>query len=318
MCNKGQEAISVSIIHRGHAHILPTPNSPSYMGQASTVSSLGNSNLQPVIILQVAFVSTSGRSYFVVASTFGVQIFDEGGSVILFSYDISKSPVSAFDTDASSAPYAVGIAKLSTRPDTASICVGASSGGILVLSAMGLDISFSSMSRNHDYSVTCLAGLDRTLISGDTSGTVMSWKIDNNEKLNRTSFIRGPNWSCTCLCAYYDLAGKAMAVAAFGSGHLRIYEAATLALRAEVAAHSRWITGLDVAPETRMLISCSEDSIFTIWQLNPDECTPIDYVCSSSVANHKLLGARFLNSHGTSLCLSSFESNFIHCFNLTD
>jgi hypothetical protein len=79
----------------------------------------------------VAFVSTSGRSYFVVASTFGVQIFDEGGSVILFSYDISKSPVSPLNPDANSAPYAVGIAKLSTRPDSALICVGRASTIIL-------------------------------------------------------------------------------------------------------------------------------------------------------------------------------------------
>ncbi|CAB3383872.1 Hypothetical predicted protein [Cloeon dipterum] len=53
MCNKGEEAISVSVIHKSQAHILPTPNSPSYMGQASTVSSLGSSSLQPVTILQV-------------------------------------------------------------------------------------------------------------------------------------------------------------------------------------------------------------------------------------------------------------------------
>ncbi|XP_065339299.1 uncharacterized protein LOC135939065 [Cloeon dipterum] len=316
MCNKGEEAISVSVIHKSQAHILPTPNSPSYMGQASTVSSLGSSSLQPVTILQVAFVSTSGRSYFVVASTFGVQIFDEGGSVILFSYDISKSPVTPDNPDASSAPYAVGIAKLSTRPDTAFICVGASSGGILVLSAVGLDICFCSKAQNHDYSVTCLAGLDRTLVSGDTSGTVMSWKIDDKGKLTRTSFIRGPNWSCTCLCMYYDRSEKAMAVAAFGSGHLRIYEAANLALRAEVAAHSRWITGLDVAVKAKLLVSCSEDSIFSVWQLHPDEKTPIDYLCSTSVSSHKLVGARFLNSEGNSLCLSSFESDLLHCYNL--
>jgi len=85
------------------------------------------------------------------------------------------------------------------------------------------------------------------------------------------------SWSCTCLCGYYDRNERAMAVAAFGSGHLRIYEAATLALRAEVAAHSRWITGLDVALDSLLLLSCSEDSIFSVWQLNPDEENQVNF-----------------------------------------
>jgi hypothetical protein len=54
MCNKGQEAISLSVIHRGQAHILPTPNSPSFMGQASTVSCIGGSCLHPASIFQVS------------------------------------------------------------------------------------------------------------------------------------------------------------------------------------------------------------------------------------------------------------------------
>jgi WD repeat-containing protein 54 len=62
-----------------------------------------------------------------------------------------------------------------------------------------------------------------------------------------------------------------MVVAAFGSGHLRIYEAANLALRTEVAAHSRWITGLDVAMESLLLVSCSEDSTFSDWKLSSDD-----------------------------------------------
>jgi hypothetical protein len=72
----------------------------------------------------VAFVSTSGRSYFVVASTFGIQIFDEGGSVILFSHDITHGNLSQLNADANCAPYSVGIAKLSTRPESAYIAVG--------------------------------------------------------------------------------------------------------------------------------------------------------------------------------------------------
>lgn len=79
-----------------------------------------------------------------------------------------------------------------------------------------------------------------------------------------------------------------MVVAAFGSGHLRIYEAANLALRTEVAAHSRWITGLDVASDSLLLVSCSEDSTFSVWQLNSEEENKVWKDCLECVRFQKM------------------------------
>ena len=39
-------------------------------------------------------------------------------------------------------------------------------------------------------------------------------------------------------------------IAAYGSGHVRLFNAATGRISAEAAAHARWITALDVTPKT--------------------------------------------------------------------
>lgn len=41
---------------------------------------------------------------------------------------------------------------------------------------------------------------------------------------------------------------KGAAVAGYGTGQIRIYEAVTGILHAEVNAHARWIYSLDIAP----------------------------------------------------------------------
>lgn len=37
-------------------------------------------------------------------------------------------------------------------------------------------------------------------------------------------------------------------IGAFGCGHLRLYSASSGRIQAEVSAHARWITAMDVAP----------------------------------------------------------------------
>lgn len=53
----------------------------------------------------------------------------------------------------------------------------------------------------------------------------------------------------SCACSSVKL-WNGIVAAGYGNGQIRLYEAATGLLRAEVNAHARWIYALDLAPQT--------------------------------------------------------------------
>lgn len=65
---------------------------------------------------------------------------------------------------------------------------------------------------------------------------------------------------------------RGLVVGAYGSGHLRVFSVdhrrREVALTIEVAAHAKWITALDIAPESGLILSVSEDSFAKVWQLS--------------------------------------------------
>lgn len=60
---------------------------------------------------------------------------------------------------------------------------------------------------------------------------------------------------------------KGTVVAGYGTGQIRIYEAVTGILHAEVNAHARWIYSLDIAPFSG-LVSAFTDISFSHYYFN--------------------------------------------------
>lgn len=61
-----------------------------------------------------------------------------------------------------------------------------------------------------------------------------------------------------------------MIIAAYGSGHIRLFSMPTSSdplLLVEVAAHARWITAIDVATNEGTVLSVSEDSFVKVWDI---------------------------------------------------
>ena len=114
----------------------------------------------------------------------------------------------------------------------------------------------------------------------------------------------------------------------------------------EVAAHARWITALDLAPDSGRLLSVGEDSIVRVWQIAeeqpmvgiPKSFIPqfYQFMCDlallmpftsiffqiehrfySSIRDSLLVGGRFLTSNGSTFCLSSYDSCEVYCFQLS-
>jgi WD40 repeat protein len=64
---------------------------------------------------------------------------------------------------------------------------------------------------------------------------------------------------------------KDFILGAYGSGHIRVFGTRTLSLMCEVAAHARWITASDIAPDTGYFLSVSEDSFVKIWEISGED-----------------------------------------------
>jgi WD40 repeat protein len=76
---------------------------------------------------------------------------------------------------------------------------------------------------------------------------------------------------------------KDFILGAYGSGHIRVFGIQTLSLICEIAAHARWITATDIAPDTGYFLSASEDSFVKIWQISTEDGRVSHYLTSGQL-----------------------------------
>lgn len=60
---------------------------------------------------------------------------------------------------------------------------------------------------------------------------------------------------------------KDLIVCARLSGVVQIFGRRDLALKAEIEAHSRWITAMDIHPTRDVIVTAAEDCTLNVWQL---------------------------------------------------
>ena len=78
----------------------------------------------------------------------------------------------------------------------------------------------------------------------------------------------------------------------------------------EVSAHNGWITGMDLASQSGLLLTCAEDSYVRVWQLNTKGAL-VEHWFSHPVQDSLMAGAKFMDPRGSSFCISSYDSTQI-------
>ena len=63
----------------------------------------------------------------------------------------------------------------------------------------------------------------------------------------------------SCYCILYTVYMQGIVAAGFGSGHIRLFSIPDGRIMCEIAAHNGWITGMDLASQSGLLLSCAED-----------------------------------------------------------
>ncbi|XP_074721432.1 WD repeat-containing protein 54 isoform X5 [Strix uralensis] len=232
------------------------------------------------LLTQAAWCVLQARVLLVLTSQRGIQMYESDGSIMVYwhALDVAEhSPARAV--------FARGIAAAGGR----FVCVGTSSGLVLVF-----DIPPKGTN------VTDGAG---DLVSADDAGTLCVWST--GEEFTLLSKI--PAFGCSCSSVKL---WNGIVAAGYGNGQIRLYEAATGLLRAEVNAHARWIYALDVAPQTGKLLSGAEDSFVHVWKLsrNPDTGeVAIEHCHAECVTDTQVCGARFCDPEGNSFAVTGYD-----------
>lgn len=255
------------------------------------------------LLTQAAWCVLPSRVLLVLTSQKGIQMYEADGSVLVYwhALDVAEHPPAQ-------AVFARGIAAAGER----FICVGTSSGPVLVfdIPPKGTNVTVSEVLEQHGAAITDIAAEQGRapdgaggLVSADDAGSLCVWST--GEEFRLVSKVP----ACGCTCSSVALWHGTVA-AGFGNGQIRLYEAASGRLRAQVNAHARWINALDLAPETGKLLSGAEDSFVHIWKLsrNPDtDDIEIQHCHAERVPDTQVCGARFCDPEGNSFAVTGYD-----------
>ncbi|KAH7641200.1 WD repeat-containing protein 54 [Dermatophagoides farinae] len=143
------------------------------------------------------------------------------------------------------------------------------------------------------------------------------WKLnEKNLSFTRiTAFNIHPNTKLTCIQVY-----KNLLLIGTVSGQIQIVNIKDGQLLGEIQAHIKCVTSMDVATNIGYLISGSEDSyarLFRLEQINENEFRA-EFLQQFIAPNEMIFGTKFLNPNGSFLAISTFESNQIKIFKISN
>ncbi|CAN7991106.1 unnamed protein product [Ixodes pacificus] len=289
--------VSLAFVSRSHVNTLMKSPDGSVNHSQVTCKDVGGSPCTQLI--QVKWVRMgNSKTFLVIASQRSFQIFEWDGSVFLHCHPFSQ------DLDASQATYGRGIGTCGSSL----LCVGCHNGTILVhLISRDNTVTFCQRAKQHDYPITDIHSYDDVMASADDGGAICLWK----GKTAIALFHKLPTAGAPCVSVrvWHDLV-----VAGYATGHVRVFSTESCQLVAEASAHARWISAIDVAPDTGLMLSVSEDSFVRVWQLDRDGESTIMLKYSATVSNSQLVGGAFMAEDGSSFAVVSYDSEEVFIF----
>ncbi|XP_039615014.1 WD repeat-containing protein 54 isoform X1 [Polypterus senegalus] len=255
------------------------------------------------LIMQASWCVLPSRVLLVLTSQKGIQMYESDGSIMVYwhALDIPETP-------SAQAVFARGIA--AARGNF--ICVGTSSGSLLVFDvpSKGTNITLSEVLEEHREPITDIASEVSSnkeyiadLVSTDDSGLLCVWKAGEDFKL----LNKIPAYGCTCSSV---MLWTGIVVAGYSSGQIRLYDALSGVMYAEVNAHARWIYALDIASDSGKLLSGAEDSLVRIWKLSKSTETntaEIEHLHTECVTDIQICGAKFCDGEGSAFAVTGYD-----------
>jgi len=303
--------------------------------KGSTSGSVGNSQstLKPHLpeskVLQVKWCHLSGRDYLVVGTGAGLAVYDDTITSSVFVLELASQDVPFDDPEAS---FVRGITAIS---ETNHICAGSASGHIFCLLVNGHGDGGPSIELVHTIkphrdddgaATTAMASSGRWGVAASDAGSVTVFDSSNE-------FQTSHRFHGTAPCTSVIVTGNSI-VAGYTTGHLRLFRLSSGVLFAEIGAHTRAISAMDVHPEMSLFVSVGEDSVINIWRLSgggggggegevvggdgdesKSEKTPsVSLEFTGKAADSLLTGVAFSRNGTSHLITSSYDKKCIQWF----
>ena len=187
-----------------------------------------------------------------------------------------------------------------------------------MITAKGNMFQISDTIKKHSDAVAALGGckqatdevqnaLDIDFVCSDDSGNISTFK-SNSPSFEFCSFMNGEGVPCTCV----NLATNGLIFAGYLNGHLKVFDSASSTLLADIAAHARIVSCLDVSPKmegNRLVVaSGSEDSFIRVWHISRDDVIDVTHKWCGSILNLAVCGVKFNDDYGKSVLVSGYDT----------
>ncbi|NXS62991.1 WDR54 protein, partial [Brachypteracias leptosomus] len=299
----GRPLARLSTVHGPGLSLLTADHDGLGFSHRQLQAKEGGTALSTSLLTQAAWCVLPSRILLVLTSQKGIQMYESDGSIMVYWHALDVG-----DHPPAQPVFARGISAAGEH----FICVGTSMGAVLVfdIPPKGTNITVSEVLEQHREPITDIAAeLGQApdgagdVVSADDGGTICVWGA--GEEFTLLSKI--PAYGCSCSSVKL---WNGVVAAGYGDGQIRLFEAATGTLRAQVSAHARWINALDLAPLTGKLLSGAEDSFVHVWRIsrNPDtEDIEIGHCHAECVTDTQVCGARFCDPEGDSFAVTGYD-----------
>ncbi|CAM9255384.1 unnamed protein product, partial [Hapterophycus canaliculatus] len=209
--------------------------------------------------VQVLLCHGEDFDFLVVALNTGVQIWSSDGKRLIYFFDAKiASGLTALD-DGGHFTQGIGMV-----PKGRLFIVGCSDGDVFAFQAKtgpnGDACELMATLRGHERPITCAGADSDYCVSGDAGGAVTVWSVAKH--LERHCSFEGDGNPVTALRTR-----DSTVIAAYSTGHLRLFDARKMSLAIEIAAHSRTINAIDLHPSSMLLATVGEDFFLNVWEL---------------------------------------------------
>jgi hypothetical protein len=270
----------VGYITGGECHVFP--NKSQSFSSTSRSMSITKVACDPGVdsIDQLRFVSTFGTPGLVLLHGKTSSVFSEDGTTLAGSYT-SQDSLSGIASDAKSLYIGEGNAILSFNGN--------------------MNSSARLSGASHTAPITLLDTHENFLVSGDESGAIYLW----TNGAAPAQVFAGAGFPVTGLRIAHS-----KIFAAFASGHLRRFDLASKALEAEVAAHTRSISAMDVCLATPQVALASEDAHVSVWDMKADPVNRAHFDVSQTL----LTGVQYVGPQQSHVAVTAYDSRTLSVF----